>query len=338
MSATLEVVVDSRPLKLECQIGDVEMSTCWPGGSDTLTWVPGSDPVRRLTGNLVAQGFFGPAPVFAGTLTEPDASQDELTVMGAWNEAADFEALDAAGDATTNVNAAIDAAIARGLNWTRSASFDSPTTVDTDVSQSPLMLNDLLDSWTEQSGQRLMVDPYRRAFPKADDTVPTYQTLPLNGGLGYALDNYASTLDGRYYNGTSYASVIVSGDTTHGYKEAIVDLTPRGTLTAAKARAILTNLLALGRAVPQWTAGIELSYGELLNMGGTKVALETAAAGTVLRIPGGYELAQRLNGQMYLDVPVGRTSLAGGILTIQPGDVVIGNLADAITAALSKKK
>ena len=74
----------------------------------------------------------------------------------------------------------------------------------------------------------------------------------------------------------------------------------------------------------------------MLTANGTATALEAVTAGTVLRVPSGFDLAWRLQGQMYLDVPIGRTSLSGGLLTLQPLDVAPRNLTDVLTAALTK--
>jgi hypothetical protein len=334
----LEVTIGGRWIGLECLYGDVEQSTVWPGGSDELSWALGTQPAHRFTGGELVVGYYGPLPVWAGSLLEPDPSQDRVIAQGAWREADEYAALDGSGNATTIPNTAVDQAIIRTLAWTRPTTI-SGSAVDLDVSQGPVMVGALLDSWSEQSGQRWGVNPGREVVTKADDTTPTFQTLPLDGGLGYTRDTYASTLVGRYYNGATYATTTRTdsvAEAAHGHMEAIVDLTPRGTLTLAKANTILDNLLALGRAIPSWTTGIQLTYGELLTDTGVPVALETVAAGTILRIPGGFELAQRLNGQMYLDVPIGRTQLAGGVLTIQPADVAVRSLTDLFTAALTR--
>lgn len=334
----LQVTVAGRWIALECLYGDVEVSTVWPGGSDELSWALGTPPAHRFTGGEPVVAWYGPVPVWAGSLLEPDPSQDRTVAQGAWREADSPPALDGSGNATTVPNTAVDQAISRGLNWTRPTSI-SGTAVDLDVSQGPVTVGALLDSWSEQSGQRWGVNARREIVTKADDTTPTYQTLPLVGGLGYTRDTYASTLVGRYQTSGGYATATRTdsvAEAAHGHVEAIVDLTPRGVLTATKANNILDNLLALGRAVPAWTTGIELTYGEILTDTGVPVALETVAAGTVLRIPGGFELAQRLNGQMFLDVPIGRTALAGGVLTIQPAQLATRSLTDLLTAALTR--
>jgi hypothetical protein len=121
----------------------------------------------------------------------------------------------------------------------------------------------------------------------------------------------------------------------HGDVERIIDLTPRGSRTAAQANSILSSMLAKDRAIPQWTRTIDVAYGELLNMGGAAVALETVAAGSMLRVNGGFELPQRLNGLMYVDFVIGRTRLADGTLTITPLQFASRTLLDTLTTALS---
>lgn len=334
MANRVEPHVNGRFLTFTSFPGDIEMSTVWPGGSDQLSWTENSRSSQRFSGGELAEGMFGPVPVWAGNLTEPDPSQDQLSAQGAWREADNYVALDGSGNATKVPDTAVDQAISRGLHWTRPASISS-TAVDIDVSQGPVTVGSLLDSWTNQSGQRWGVNVWRQVYAKADDTAPTYQMYPLNGGLGFDLTNYSDTLVGRYFNGTSYLTTTRTAAVSHGHKETIVDLTPRGTLTLAKANAILDNLLSLGVAVPAWTTGIEMAYGELLNSGGVPVALETVQAGKLLRIHGGFELAQRLNGALYIDILIGRTQLAEGLVTISPMQLAGDTLADLLVKALN---
>jgi hypothetical protein len=339
---SLTIWVDGRLLALDALYGDVQHSTVWPGGSDQLSWTLGTQPARRFRGGKRVDAYYGPIPVFSGSLQEPDASQDQMTALGAWREGQNYPALTSGGAASTIPDQAIDQATSRGLQWSKPNSISS-SSVAIDVSQGPAKLGALLDTYCDNQGLRWGLTPQREIYAKADDTTPTYQTLPLDRGLGYALDNYASTLYGRYFDSTTstYQTTPPATDATaegnHGHVEDTVDLTSRGPITAAKATSILNNLLLLGRAVPQWTTGITLSYGEIFDANGSPVALELVAAGLLLRIPGGLDMAMRLNGAMYLDVPIGRTSLASGVLTIQPADVVVGNLHDALTAALMKK-
>lgn len=340
----LEIVVDGHWLSLESMPGSIVKTDVWPGGSEELSWVPGMLPTRRLTGGLDVKAYYGGACVWVGHLAEPDASQETLTAVGAWHEGDNPPALDGSGDATRVPDDALDAAIAGGLNWSRPDSIDS-STVAIDISQGPTELGTLLTTYTNNNTLRWGINTRREVVALPDDTTPTYQMLPQADGLGFALDNYASTLYGRYLDAATgdYATTSQTdgvAEAAHGPVAAVVDLTGRGAISTATANQILNSLLALGRATPTWTAPIVVSYGEIFNMGWTPIALEAVQTmGSVLRVHGGYDLAARLNGRMYLDVVIGQTQLADGLLTIQPvGFVGRKTLQDALTAAVNAAK
>lgn len=337
LAKNIGVTVGGRWVALDAFYGDVELST-GVNGPDQLTWTPGGVPTRRYTGGSLVVGHApdSPVSVFAGTLTEPDPSQDQMTADGAWKAGGDWLALDGSGNATKIPDTAIDRAIGDGLAWIRPASISS-SAVDIDTTQGPVTLGALLDAWATAAGKQWVVNARREILAVTPPTTPTWQTFPLDGGLGYDRTNYASTLVGLWFDGTTYQKTIVTDPVAlanHGPKEVPVSLIERGTLTSLKATTILTNLLALGMATPAWTQGIALSYGELLTMGGVAAALESVSAGgaPLLRVHGGFELAQRLNGRMYLDVPIGRTSLSGGPLTMQPAEIATKNLADFVAS------
>jgi hypothetical protein len=330
----LEVVVDGRWLSLECRYGNVAMSTVWPGGSDELSWVLGTQPAHRFRGGETVSAYFGGLCVWSGQLIEPDPSQDQLTAEGAFREGDGYGALDGAGNATAVVDTAIDQAIARGLRWRRTVSIGS-TATQIDISQGPVMVGALLDTVAENNKNRWLVSPTREVTAAPDPTSPAYRTNPLDNGLGFALDNYASTLIARYLDSTSntYKTVTATdtdADANHGHVEDIISLTNRGAISALTATNITDRLLKRDRSIPQWTAPLQLSDGEILTINGTKVALETVPAGTMLRVHGGFELAQRLNGQGYLDMVIGRTQYADGALTITPVQIATRNLADFV--------
>lgn len=336
----LQIRIGGRWLAVEGLYGQVEMSTVWPGGSDELTWEMGSRPLRKFRGGQLVQAYHGPVCVWSGVHNEPDPSQDQQAARGLWRHGDGFEALDGSGNATTVPDTAIDQAISRGLLWTRSASISS-SAVDYDISQGPVSITTLLDAWATANTKRWWVTPAGEVLGVTDDSTPTWQTFPLDTGLGYDLGNYASTLVGRYQTSTGYATSIrtnTQAETDHGHQEQIVDLTPRGLLTATKANNTLDSLLALGKAVPAYTTGIEAAYGEVLTRGGTPVSPELVYAGPVVRVHGGVDLVQRKNSALYLDVQIGRTQLADGVLTISPMQVTGDTLADQLTAAINKTK
>jgi hypothetical protein len=168
--------------------------------------------------------------------------------------------------------------------------------------------------------------------------------MPLHDGLGFALDNYASTLIARYVSSTTHTYATITypptstPDPPYGHVEELVDLTFRGEMSSSSVTNILTGMMKLGRAVPQWTAELQFAYGDLLSMGNVPVALETVEPDRLLRVNSNYDLAQRLHGQLYVDVPIGRLTLSAGLLTVQPlGFVGRTTLEDALMAAAHKK-
>jgi hypothetical protein len=343
MATDLSIRVSGMPLELVCLYGDIEMSTVWPGGSGELSWSTVGMPASLARGQATVEAYVGPERVWYGTMDQPDPSQERLTAQGLWRLGDNFDALNSDGTASTVPNDAIDYAITRGLKWKRPTSIQA-TAVDIDVSQGPVKLGALLDAMCEDAGTRWGVDTAGNVVARADSTTPVYTCLPLDGGLGYALDDFASALLGRYIDSSDskYHTVIVTDalavSQTGVYREGEADLTPRGPITGVKATKILTNILALGRSKPQFTENISFAYGELLTANGSvAVALETAAAGGILRVPGGLDLARSGSGDLFVDVPIGQTTLSEGILTIQPLQAATRNFTDVLTAALKKK-
>jgi hypothetical protein len=338
---SLDVRVNGYPLALGAGFGDVEMSTVYPGGSGELSWSVTDMRADLAVGWADVEAYCGPQRVWLGRFTEPDPSQDRLVAQGLWRLGDNFSGLDGSGNANAVPDTVIDQAIARGLPWTRPVSIGS-TATSIDITQGPVGVGTILDTRAENNTLRWGVDENGAVWMQADPTSPSYQTLPLDGGLGYATDNYASTLVGRYLNSatSTYATKIVTdsvAERNHTHKEAVVDLTPRGAITTSQATGYLTAMLALGRAIPEYTAGMAFTYGEILTIGGAPIALEAVQAGRIVRVHGGLDFARRLQGQMYLDVIIGQTTLSGGQITLQPLGYVGRSLEDALTLAISQK-
>lgn len=345
MAATdLTIMADGKWLNLFSLPGDITMSTIWPGGSDELSWTLGATSSLRFRGGEIVKGFYGGVCVWCGTLLEPDPSQEQLSAQGLWRLGDNFAALGAGGGASINPDVSIDQAISRGLQWTRPNSILNAQT-PLDVSQGPVTVGALLDTYAENSGLRWGVNPAGEVYTQADPvppTLPAYKTIPMAGGLGYALDNYASTLVCRYLDSatSTFKTVTVTdaaAASAHTTREQVVDLTGRGAITSTQATTFGNSLLTLGRSNPQWTTSLELVYGELLTMGGAAVVLEKVAAGSMVRVMGGFELAARQNGAMYVDFMIGQTSLSGGTLTLQPLLKTTRTYQDFVTDALAKK-
>lgn len=339
MGTKLEVVVGGKWLSCETIIGNLQMSTVYPGGSDELSWDPSVFNDFRIRGRQDVTAYFGGVPVWAGKVLEPDASSGTLTAQGAFRDLDNFIALDSGGAATKIPDTAINQAIARGLDVTiiQPPGTISSVAVTQDISQGPVRVSALLDSYAKANNVSWGVDPNRQIFTQSTPTTPTYQTLPIAGGLGQGFDNYASHLWARHLNGAGTAYVTETASDADAalrwdHVEDVYDFTNLGAVSIAEASNRLSYLLGPGgRSTPQWTESIEVAYGELLNMGGVPVALETVAAGTMLRVNGTYELAQRNNtGAAYVEFIIGRTLFDGATLTLTPLNIAPRTITDIL--------
>jgi hypothetical protein len=100
---------------------DVTTSHIWPHGDDEASWrmrPTTSHPVLSRGGALV-EVFNGGRRCWRGHLTEPGGS-GEYHANGSWSEATGVYAINSSGDATNDLNEAVDVAIAAGkVSWTR---------------------------------------------------------------------------------------------------------------------------------------------------------------------------------------------------------------------------
>ena len=174
---------------------------------------------------------------------------------------------------------AIDAAIARGLKWSRPASLSSTAFVEDaatgDQTDALNYLGDLLDAWAQSNSKRWGVDADLNVYAAADPTTPAYHLTPGAGRFGLADDDYASAVFVRYLNASGqYATASADNDVTgdqYGIAEYGLDATSMGVLTSTKAAGLAAGALKKGKARLGWTAGITPNPWQLTTPGGTPV-------------------------------------------------------------------
>lgn len=339
---SLQAKVDGLWLGTIGRPGDLTFSTIAPGASERASWrmaLPETFSHPALQPGAPVEFLCGPLPVFAGTLSQPEHTEDgwSFSAAGAMADGDGYLCFDSGGNTTSIPDTAIDEAIADGLNWTRPASISAAAFAAGGSTDALNKVSELLDAWSLSESKRWGVDARRRVFAAADPTTPTLYMKPGSGRLALADDEYASVISVRYKTGPgTYATVHVSDPVaTAKYRRAYpYDATHLGVITAGKATDVGNGLLARGKARYALTEPFTVSRHQLTTPGGQPVYLPFVRGGVMVRALGirdeqGFPLP-------YYDFVLGRTEYTEGADTIQlsPVNLAARNLGDVLAMAV----
>jgi hypothetical protein len=341
---TLQIKVGGRWLSSQGPWGDLNWSTCLQG-SDELSWVMPStrqptlrgrrrrrtrDRLRRPTVELY-DGLF---PIWRGTLGEPDHATGAFHAVGSWQLAYNYIALAGDGSRTSVPNTAIDAAITRGLPWTRSVNI-AGSVISSDVLDEAPTVGALLDAWAAKANKHWAVNPAGEVYSYSTPSAADWHITP-GQSLGESDDDYASSLIGvRRAAAGGFARSTVTDTATAarwGPKEAWVDLRELGYLTDAEAIEILTGMLEKARKRPSYTSSIVVTREQLLTRGGIPARLPSVHAGQKMQLHGLWDDTRELHGRPTLGVLIGRTvhDPAAGTVELQPAAMRPRNFTDVL--------
>ena len=350
MRAPLQAKVGGYWLHQIGAYSDLTIIDRWPGGNFEVSWtleLPVGYTHPALRRGASVQVLDGGLVVWSGLLSQPDRSTWECVATGLSREAESgssniaYMALDGSGNSTSIPDVAIDAAIARGLPWVRRDSFSATAYTDNADNSEPLRsLGDLLDLVATEAGKRWAVWADGAVVLAADPTTPTWHLTPGAADLGYADDEYASTILGRYLRKSdlTYQTVIITdadAEAARGHREFSVDLTSLGPITTAKATGIANGILAKGKSRLGWTNGIEAGAWDITTPGGVSADLTLINAGDMIRLHGIWD--ERLS-VPYLDVVIGERRYTVGEQTVQltPVDYQARTLASVVEDVVAK--
>lgn len=282
-----QVYVDGTPLSMLGWWGDLEVVDRWPGGSWSLSWRmalrPDQKPPVLATRRAVVEAKVGPTVMWSGRLADPDWGEGAFTADGMCREAETAVALDA-GVATNNVGAALLGAILRGemSAWKTFNAFPNPTDEPaTDLNR----ISDLLDASVDTLGERWAVTPGGWLYHQVDPTTPTYYVLPGIEGLGVTTDRQVTRLHAQYVT-KSLGTATVSAGAAGGGVERYIDLMDQGPLTSTQAQSIVNGIFNKSGGKAQFSSGIEVTYGQVVNEAGAAVGLANLTSGLMYRVMG----------------------------------------------------
>lgn len=321
--------------------GEVEIEHAWPHGNESASWafLPGTSH-RVLRAGAPVSIYAGGVRVWRGRLQEP-GTDGQITASGLWTEALDSRAMNAAGIPTSWVHDAVDEAITRGaLSWGDHSVLPETPAVAGDTGYEPMMVNDVLDLWADQTGQRWGLDPDGNVLLYADANAPRLWVVPYAAagrGLTVADDDFATDLYGKYQDtstSTAYVTVTdLAARAQYGrLVEREVDLTPLGVITSAEATTALQNALALAVTRLRFTEGLDLMAGQILTSGGAPAPLPLVRAGHVVRLLGVRDVRTVFGLRNYTDVLIGKSTYNSDdrTLSITPVDPASRGLRGAL--------
>ena len=130
---------------------------------------------------------------------------------------------------------------------------------------------------------------------------------------------------------TSQRSTVSVGS---GNREATVDLTPMGVISAPTATAQLQSRLDQSGARMGFARSLNLGHGQITTVGGSPVALTMPRAGEMVRLQG---VRNPTTGAPYYDIVIGRSTYQDGGATVQLAPVELSprNLSDVLQVAVA---
>lgn len=317
--ATLQLKVDGVWLSSIAGWGDIEWSDN-EHGSDSMSWGMTSTSAPLLRGAKDVKLYYGAKAIWGGQLDTPDRDGGEFTAVGYARLAEGAKALTGGGVGSSTPNTVVDAAITRGLPWTR-IDVISATAQSTDLLGEVPTVAEVLDVWADSASKRWAVSPDGIVYTYDDPTTPRWH-IQQGHALGVSREPFASTLHGRYRNAAGAFATLSVTDADAAARfllhEETVDLTGAGALADAKVTSILTGMLAKGRARFGWTSSLEVTQAELMSAGGVPVDVHTVSApGSMVRQHNLWDDTRSLHGQLYTDVILGGTRHKQGSRTVE---------------------
>lgn len=318
-----EIVIGGYRLSAIMSWGELEWTTCWPGGTESITFSVARSH-RLFRPDAIVEVDYGGTRLAVGALVEPTRGEP-LLAEGLHRKGEDYAALDSGDEATVDAETATIEAIDRGLPWTTPGSF-AASGPDLDPDQ-PRSLAQILDHKAlTLDGQEWGIDPTTRMPYFAPwDTTPLYHVLPGVDGLAISRDGYASTLKARYLNTATGLYETVTGHDAVAAKRwgrverTLPDLLGDGvTMTTIEAQALVDGLITRGATQIGWASPLEVQHGDLVNEHAQAVDLNKVYARRMIRVHGLIEDVADISGQTWRDMNAARTTHKDRVVTIAP--------------------
>lgn len=292
------------------QVTALTYSYVCPGGADKMTctvMAPASYQSQLFYPGWQVKIVRGGHDIWHGKLDQPSYQPRQgwtLTAVGNGNRGQDFNAYFAINWPGSEPDEVLNRAIIRGLPWVNpgynGASFASQFWLGQSVDAASQKVSDFLNMICSRGGLTWYVNSQPGGIYGGDDlqifplpTTPTrllVATAPvprtLGGYVNYIAIRYQSSGDSAGTTAATYSYTSVSNPQSiaaHGQLEAFFDLSDASVMTAAQAQAVGNHVLQIYVAA-SFGGPFQVSYGQLLNMGGQPVDIGCDGAGMMVKL------------------------------------------------------
>lgn len=272
-------------------VAGVAYDTTFPGGDAQASWQITLDPAfqhRALRYGRQVGICLGASVVWHGYLDNPQRGTAwAMTAFGNAVLGKQYAAIAATSGNALNLNEVVDAAIARGLPWTRAGSL--PTMANGYAPSGSLMIADALDQVADaQSTESYWpLDTLGvLAASWAAPTTPSYILYASGPGGGRNLAGFATDAYVIYQSATGVITTDLrsAASRPYGRFEAVTDQTGLGLIPSSQADTLGDGYLARNAPRAKFTSDFTVAPGQLVTMGGQPVDLATVRAGFLANV------------------------------------------------------
>jgi len=289
------------------QIGHVnQLKYSWtlPGGPDQLSctlMVPASTRTDAMNPGRIVQAYRGGVVIWEGILNEPvpTSSGWNISAVGAGNYGTNYVALYSSTWPTGEPDQAVNQAITRGLRWVNPG-IGTPSGIwlGQAVDSGAQTITDLLNLCCTLGGLTWQVDTTQAqgnvlslfALPTAVNRLllvrqPAARTL--GGDINVIWIRYQTAADNTTTGANATFAVTSASNAAsvalHGTREAYMDLSDAGTLSAGAAQAVGSSVLQRYQRA-SFAGPFAAGPGDIMTTGGEGMDLGINHAGTVMQL------------------------------------------------------
>lgn len=220
------------------------------------------------------------ASAWRGTLGNPARGDVwQFTAFGASWMAKNYNAIAPTTGNALKLDEVVDAAIARGLPWTRPSAL--PALAAGSEGSGTGSLADALNTVCDAKGQYWTVNRAGQITAAARPTTVAYILAANDTAGGRTVGGFVTDVHVTYQDSTTWAATTILRSVTsrpYGRFEDRLDITHRGPIAAAQAQEAGDNWLAKRGPRLAFTGAFTVASRQLLSPGGTPVDLATVQA------------------------------------------------------------